>query len=302
MNAHKLLLGLVLATTPLLGLPAHAAGLTDADMKESAAQIPAGTNLVKGSIMKADIAYGSDALQKFDVYIPQKLTRNAPIVLYVHGGGWRQGDKTYEQMIVNKGAFFIAQGFIFISTNYRLLPSADPYTQAQDVAKALAMVQKRASLWGGDASKIVLMGHSAGAHLVALLTADPTLAKAQGATPWRGTVALDSGTLNVPETMLLPHLPLFNDAFGKNNPIYWKKTSPQHQLSKAALPMMAVCSTERPGPCPQAAQYARQAKGVGAPSVNVLEVAMSHKEINDQLGLSSAYTLAVGRYVSELVK
>ncbi len=65
-----------------------------------------------------------------------------------------------------------------------------------DVARALAAVQARAGEWGGDASRVVLMGHSAGAHLVALLSADPTRAAAEGAGPWRSAVVLDSAAID----------------------------------------------------------------------------------------------------------
>ena len=62
-------------------------------------------------------------------------------------------------------------GIIFVSVDYRMLPQQDALAQADDVARALAFAQSRARSWGGDPGKFILMGHSAGAHLVALLAA-----------------------------------------------------------------------------------------------------------------------------------
>src|SRR3546814_1535129 len=81
------------------------------------------------------------------------------------------------------------------------LREADPVTQAADVGHALAAVQARAAGWGGDPARILLIGHSAGAHLVAFLAADAGFAKRQGAKPWLGTVSLDSAALDVVELM-----------------------------------------------------------------------------------------------------
>jgi arylformamidase len=77
------------------------------------------------------------------------------------------------------------QGYVLVSTNYRLLPAARPLEQAGDVARALALVQKQAPQWGADPKRLVLMGHSAGAHLAMLLHASPDMAAKAGAQRWR---------------------------------------------------------------------------------------------------------------------
>ncbi|HKH90328.1 MAG TPA: alpha/beta hydrolase, partial [Gemmatimonadaceae bacterium] len=115
-----------------------------------------------------DVAYGADPKQRFDVYTP-KGARNAPVVVMVHGGAWRIGDKRSRGVVGKKVARWSRDGIVVISVNYRMLPGTDPVEQARDVARALAVAQQRMSEWGGDAGKVVLMGHSAGAHLVALL-------------------------------------------------------------------------------------------------------------------------------------
>src|SRR5688572_29669707 len=103
---------------------------------------PAATLRVAGNV-----AYGEHARHVFDVYAARGV-RNAPVILMVHGGGWRLGDKTHANSIDGKIAHWVPRRVVFVSTNYRLLPDADPREQAEDVARALATVQERVHEWG----------------------------------------------------------------------------------------------------------------------------------------------------------
>lgn len=265
--------------------------LDDASASGSIA-LPAGAKLLK------DIAYGEADAQKMDVYLPAHA-EHATVILMVHGGGWRIGDKAASQVVDNKASRWLAQGFIFISINYRMLPKADVLTQADDVARALAAAQSRAAGWGGDPAKFILMGHSAGAHLVALLSAAPARAQAQGAHPWLGTVALDSAALDVVKIMQSRHYRLYDKAFGKDE-TFWKSASPFHVLNSAATPMLLVCSTTRKDkPCDQAEALAAKAAALGVRAA-VSGQALSHKEVNQKLGLPGAYTDTVERFMRSL--
>src|SRR2546428_837482 len=108
--------------------------------------------------------------------------------------------------------------------------------QAQNVARALAAAQDKAAGFGGDRGKFILMGHSAGAHLVALISSSPSLTAGLGITPWLGSVLLDSAALDVPHIMEAKHARLYDRAFGRE-PAYWRSVSPLHALQQAALPM-----------------------------------------------------------------
>ena len=253
--------------------------------------LPAGVRVLR------DLAYGADKLQKIDAYLPAQANA-APIIVMVHGGGWRRGDKTATSVVQNKLNHWVPKGFILVSVDYPMLPDTDPVTQAQNVAQALALVQKQASTWGGDASKVILMGHSAGAHLVALLDAAPQMAYQFGAKPWLGVVALDSAALDVPQIMQARHLPLYDHAFGSDS-AYWQKASPYHQLVAGAAPFMGVCSSRRADSCPQARQFAAKAKSLGV-TAQVQPEDLSHREINEQLGLDSDYTRAVDAFLGGL--
>lgn len=271
---------------------AHQEEIAADDGKAEAAALPAGVKLLR------DIAYGNDKLQAVDVYIPAHA-RNAPMIVMVHGGAWFLGDKEARSVVENKVARWGSRGFVFVSVNYRMLPALDALGQSGDIARALAYVQEHASDWGGDASRLILMGHSAGAHLVSLLAADPTRAYALGAKPWLGTVALDSAALDVVKVMQSKHMKFYDRAFGSDR-ARWQSASPVHVLNGKATPLLAVCSTQRRDkPCVQAAEYVEKATGLDV-KARLLQEDLSHGDINKELGLSGAYTDAVEKFMGEL--
>lgn len=245
-----------------------------------------------------DIAYGQDARQRFDVYAPASA-KQAPVIFMVHGGAWTLGDKSADNVVQNKVDHWLPRGYIVVSVNYRLLPKATPLEQAQDVAKALALAQERAASWGGDRHQFILMGHSAGAHLVALLTTSPNFTEGLGTSPWLGTVLLDSAALNLVEIMQKRHLPLYDRAFGRQ-PDAWPQASPYHLMRQATAPILAVCSSQRREACPQAERFVAKAVSLGS-QASVLPQDLTHGEVNQTLGLGNAYTDAVDRFLQGLL-
>jgi acetyl esterase/lipase len=257
-----------------------------------------GLALPPGATFLGDVTYGSASSQIMDVYLPPN-PHNAPIILMVHGGGWSIGDKTSSDVVVNKANHWLRKGYLFISADNRLLPAAGPLEQAQDVAKALSVVQAKAAAWGADPNRIVLMGHSAGAHLVDFLSTSPSLVAGQGAKPWLATISLDTATLDLVETMQRPHYRLYDNAFGAD-PEYWNQNSPMQQLTRTPMPMLLICSTIRPDhPCPQAERFAAKAKSLGG-RATVLPQNLSHMQVNANLGLPGAYTDAVDAFLQKL--
>lgn len=242
-----------------------------------------------------NIAYGPNSAQKMDIYIPPNV-HNANIIFMVHGGAWRNGDKAMRSIVKNKSQFWLTKNTIFISTNYRLLPEADPLTQADDVANAIAFVQTKAREWGGNPEKMIVIGHSAGAHLVALIVSAPQFQNK--IKPILGTVLLDSAALDLPELIGSSSLPLYKRAFG-NNQSYWLQASPYHQLNKKIAPVLIVCSTRRDNACQQAQAFSKKLTSVGGLS-EVLPIDLSHLQINEQLGLPSDYTDSVDYFITHL--
>lgn len=247
-----------------------------------------------------DVPYGSDAKQRMDIYLPPQTVgaAPAPVIFMVHGGAWRMGDKRMGRVVDNKTARWLPKGIVFVSINNRLLPDADPLDQVHDVAQALAFAQAQAASWGADPQQFVLMGHSAGAHLVALLAASPTLGNEAGAKPWLGTVALDSAALDVAPIMQRKHYKLYDPAFG-TDPTFWRAVSPQQQLHAGAKPVLAVCSSRREESCEQARNFAAHAGQLNV-RASVLAQDMSHGEINEQLGVPGSYTQAVEAFLGSL--
>ena len=117
-----------------------------------------------------DIDYytGEDAAwfkHKLDVYRPRGAT-NAPVLLFVHGGAWRIGDKMFD---TNVGKTFARHGVLTVSIDYRLSPEVKHPAHIRDVARAFHWVRNNIREFGGNPDDIFLTGHSSGAHLVALL-------------------------------------------------------------------------------------------------------------------------------------
>jgi acetyl esterase/lipase len=285
---------LLVACMALCGALARAGTLPEIDDDGASGAGPS-WSVPPGVAVLANVAYGTGSKQAFDVYLPPSGAAAKGVIVMVHGGGWRYGDKGAANVVANKVAWFVPQGFALVSVNYDLIPDAYPVAQAQEVAKALAKVQSMMPAWGAPQGKVILMGHSAGANLVAQLAADPAAAYGQGARPWAGTVSLDSAAMDVPQLMARPHLPLYDHAFGADK-AYWVQASPTLNMHKAGGPALLVCSTHRRESCPQAEGFARAARAAGR-YATVLPEDLSHREINVDLGLAGDYTNAVQAFV-----
>jgi acetyl esterase/lipase len=246
--------------------------------------------------VKRDVAYGPEPAQRLDVYLPKGAQR-APVLVMVHGGAWRLGDKAMDATVTNKAAHWVPKGYAFVSVNYGMSPP-DPLRQAADVARALAFAQTQADSWGADPERFVLMGHSSGAHLVALIASDPSIAQKAGAKPWLGTIVLDSAALDVTRIMKARHFRLYDKAFG-DDPSYWHNASPIHRLAGAPKPMLLVCSSLRGDSCPQAEAFAQKVGSLGG-SARVMPIAKPHGQINRDLGTPGSYTDAVVSFLKSL--
>lgn len=134
-------------------------------------------------------------LLSLDIHAP-KNAKGLPVVIYVHGGYWKAGDKSQKGHLPE---FFCRRGYVFVSLNYRLAPAVKHPVLIQDVARAAAWVHDHIAEHGGDAAQLYLTGHSAGAQLVALLGTD---AKRLGAhnkplSILRGVIPLDSAAMDI---------------------------------------------------------------------------------------------------------
>ncbi|WP_158529621.1 alpha/beta hydrolase [Parvibium lacunae] len=256
---------------------------------------------------QANIAYGPSALEKLDVFYAKTNTQNsaqsAPMIVMVHGGGWCVGDKSMSGVVANKVARWTPKGFVFVSVNYPMVAEgANALAQADYIAKAVAYIQSHAAQWGGDGKKVILMGHSAGAHLISLVNADARIRDANRMQPVLGAISLDAGAIDVVKQM--PNVYSFlkvryQEAFG-NTEAEWIAASPYHQLRAGAAPWLGVCSTQRKDkPCDQAQAYAEKSTAMGI-AAQTLPQAKGHGGLNKDLGLENDYTRQVERFMAGL--
>jgi acetyl esterase/lipase len=134
--------------------------------------------------------------QTLDVYAPT-TGKSLPVVVWIHGGGWRRGDKAD---VHNKPKAFTEKGFILVSISYRFVPNVTVDQIAGDVAKAIRWTHDHAKEYGGDQERIIVAGHSAGAQLAALVCTDDRYLKAEklSLSIIKGCVPVDGDTYDVP--------------------------------------------------------------------------------------------------------
>lgn len=161
----------------------------------AALALPVSTARAAGS----EIAYGSDPAQRLDLHARPGL-KDAPVLLWVHGGGWSIGDKSRVNALPQ---FAERHGLLLASANYRMAPQVDAGGCAEDVASAAAWIAENAARHGGDPRRIFLGGHSAGAHLAALVGVDPQYLGARGLKPsdLAGVIPVDGAGYDAPRQM-----------------------------------------------------------------------------------------------------
>ncbi len=243
--------------------------------------------------------YGTGPLETIDVYSPTDAT-NSPIIVMVHGGGWFVGDKANLNVWQNKLAYWGPKGFILVSVNYPMMNDGyKPDAQAAAVARSLTYIQKNAPTWGGNPNKMIVVGHSAGAHLVSLASVKRT--SYPDLKPWSGTVLLDSAAYDLVTLMNNRPASFYVDAFGADKG-YWVANSPLEQLTSKVEPLFIVCSSNRAkSNCAQAETFKNKSITLGS-KAELHPKALSHEEINYTLGLPNAYTTAVDTFITGAIK
>ena len=207
-------------------------------------------------VRKATVAYAqingvNPNLLSLDIYYnPGGTQQRKPVVVYVHGGGWKGGDKNNTAL---KDELFTQNGYVFVSVNYRLSPPCPPCDtrsgsnairfpiHPKDVAKAIRWVHDNIAQYGGNRQSLFLLGHSAGAHLVGLVSTNQAFLEDEGLSlsNIKCTCSLDIGIFDLPKEMREANFTrrlLLENAFGPN-PSRWAAASPQLNVSRGeAIP------------------------------------------------------------------
>lgn len=248
-----------------------------------------------------------------DIYAPANA-KNLPVVFWIHGGGWQQGDKS---SVDTKPKWFLDKGFVFVSTNYRLLPEVDMGTLIRDCAKSFGWVQKHIAEHGGDPKRVLVGGHSAGAQLAAILCTDDRYLKEVGAdfSSLIGCLPVDGDTYNIPaiidvaETRARVHgfpMPKFGHRlkFG-NDPALHKDFSAVTHVAKGKgiPPFLILHVSNHPDTTAQAVHFGNVLKEAGVPVTVFGAKDTNHSKLNDDLGLAGdPATKALDEFVSRILK
>lgn len=224
--------------------------------------------------------------QMLDVYAPAK-GKDLPVVLWIHGGGWRAGDKASVQ---KKPQAFADKGFVFVSTNYRFVPKVTVKEMAGDIAKAIRWVHDHAQEYGGDPKSIFVMGHSAGAHLAALVCTDDRYLKAEGLplSIIKGCMPVDVSVYDIPKRIkeggsLKPGA--ISATFGETEESQ-RDLSPATHVAKGKNipPFLILHVADRPETKAQSHWLADKLKDAGIAAKVVAAEGTTHGTINANLG------------------
>lgn len=191
-----------------------------------------------------DLAYGPHARHRLDVYAPPAQAQATPVLVFFHGGGFIRGDK---QARANIGAWGASQGFVTVLANYRLAPEHRWPSGPEDVAAVWQCVRAQAAEWGGDPSKTMLMGESAGAAHVA---AASLMGRFQPEGWQIAGAALLSGPYNAgleaqtPQALGIALPDLRNNAYFGEDRSTWAQASIVDQMDAAPFPLL-IAAAER---------------------------------------------------------
>jgi arylformamidase len=208
-------------------------------------------------------------LLSLDVYAPNGV-KDLPVILMIHGGGWSIGDKATPDVGTNKATYFTAQGYVYVSINYRLSPDVQHPAHIQDVAAAVSWVLENIDDYGGDPAQLTLMGHSAGAHLAALVATDERYLAAHGHTlsELSGVVLLDGAGYDIP---------LVLDTWTDASPV-------THVAPEKGIPPFLILHTERAAAVAESNELAALLQAAGVPAWTYLAEGKTHASINDDIG------------------
>jgi len=254
-----------------------------------------------------DLAYAkpADDSRRLDVYAPAD-GKDHPVIVWIHGGGWRKGDKMSVQ---RKPQAFVDKGFVFVSVNYRFVPEATVKEMTGDIAKAIKWVHGHAKEYGGSPDKIFVAGHSAGAHLAALVCTDDSYLKAEGLvlSAVKGCIPVDTAVYDIPGQLGSSgplRANLYMSAFG-NDEATQKQLSPITHVAKGKgiPPFLILHVADRPDSTAQSKAFAKALVGAGVQAKVVPGEGKNHGTINRDLGLpDDEPTKAVFEFLDGVLK
>jgi acetyl esterase/lipase len=236
--------------------------------------------------VQKDIAY-SDAggnRTRLDVYIPGD-GKDHPVLIWIHGGAWQIGDK---RLVQAKPRAFNERGYVLVSVNYRFHPAVTYSEQAGDIAQAIRWVHDHAREHGGDPGRVFLMGHSAGAHLAALVGTDERHLMCDGLklSDLSGVILLDGACYDIPRQVKQTMLPRMKAMYTKEDEATQRDASPTTHVAKGKgiPPFLILHVARRHDSKAQSEALAAKLREAGVTATVVPAEGKTHLTINRELG------------------
>ena len=252
-----------------------------------------------------DVPYLTDGHERhvLDIYSTEGA-KNLPVVFWIHGGGWQVGDKSE---VKSKPQLFVDHGCVFVSTNYRLLPQVDMATIVKDIASSIHWVHDHIAEHGGDPKQLLVMGHSAGAQLAALICTDERYLKAEGLSLQiiKGCVPVDGDTYDIPAIITTAEIRRWvhkqpqakfghREKFGNDPEKHIDFSAVTHVTKgKGIPPFLLIHVGEHPDTSAQATRLATVLKEAEIPARQFGGRDTSHSRINDNIGTADDPTTKV---------
>ncbi len=271
--------------------------------------------------VEKNLPYTNDAdnpLLQLDVYMPknaqpdtQSDAKPRPIAIMIHGGGWAIGDKANRNAVHPKAEWFIEHGYIFASINYRLSPNVQHPVHTQDCAAAIAWIHAHADEFGGDPKRIVIIGHSAGAHLAALVATDPEYLRAHDLPrdTIKAVIVLDGAGYDIAATLERPRSRMLTGMYVgafTDKPEVWKQASPithvkADENGAAIPPFLLFHAGDRQESALRSQELALALHEADVQAVVSHQPEKSHKTINSDFGVEGdPVTLVVAEFLEAI--
>jgi acetyl esterase/lipase len=231
-----------------------------------------------------------------DIYTPENPAgKSLPVMFWIHGGGWQAGDKSD---VALKPKTLTDRGFVFVSTNYRLLPEVKMDALIGDVARSVGWVHRNIARYGGDPTRIFVGGHSAGAQVAALISIDDRYLKKEGMSfdVLKGCVPVDGDTYDIPKMiMAAEHRQALyggkmftfghRQKFGNDPEKHIDLSAVTHVAKgKGIPPFLILYFSGNPDTRAQAQRLESVLKEAGIPARSYGKSDSNHNRLNDDLG------------------
>ncbi|MEM6915828.1 MAG: carboxylesterase family protein [Verrucomicrobiota bacterium] len=242
-----------------------------------------------------------------DFYVPKDEATDRPVMIMIHGGGWRGGDKGTSAMVGAKRNHFVGNGYIYCSINYRLSPrdrgeeGVSHPTHVEDCAKAIAWIHDHIADHGGDPENMHLMGHSAGGHLAGLVVTNDRFLKAEGkdVSIIKTNAMLDPAAVDIPGYIehtqggAMSHS--YSQVFGEDEATLTDASPFDHIAAGKGIPKTILFfAGERMNLDHFGPKFTDALTAVGVPSISVDMISLDHGQMNSHIGM-------VGDPMTELI-